>query len=174
MKLLGVILSVTVVCLLLWFTWLFYGYFMASNASIKASLLGMGTAISAAIITHNYSQKREIRARHFLEKSKAYMHIFDLIFEVIRMTKESKELTEKQMIERSMEIKKSLMIWGDQNVLKAWMKFEEGSSKNPNEIITYIDNVIREIRKDLGHNDNKLETGDLFKLVIKAEDRKNN
>lgn len=156
--------------LVIWLTWLFYGYFSAADANVKVSLIGLGTAIFVAIISHTYAQKREIKARQFLEKSKAYMHIFDLIFEIMKMTKEGRELTEQEMIQKSMNIKKALMVWGDQNVLRVWLRYEEEALSKPEAVLFNIDAVLREIRKDLGHDDGALKAGELFKLIVAPAD----
>ena len=164
------ILAFFIITLIGLLIWLFYGYFVSSDANVKASLIGLGTVIVAAIITHTYSKKREIQARHFSEKSKAYEPIFNLIFDSIRMTKEGKEFTEDQMISKSLEIKKSLMIWGGQDVLQAWIKYEKEANNKHKTAIQNIDKVIRKIRKDIGHDDSLLKSGELLKLLVVSDD----
>ncbi len=178
MKLIAFIFGVIILGAIVWLAWSFLGYFQASTDEIKASIMGVGSVVLVAIISQHLSKKREIESRHFEQKTIAYSHIFDLMFKAIQLSKEDKELSPAQLASESLNIKKSLMVWGSPAVLKAWDQFEVTASagevsdeKNPLEILKRVENIFKAIRKDLGHNDTDLKTGDLFRLIVRAEDK---
>lgn len=172
-KVFGYILILVLLACFGWFAWVFYGYFVSSDDNIKASLIGLFGIVCVALLTQYYAQKREIAARHFVEKTKAYSHVFDLVFKILTNTKEGKSIKETELFKDGMELKKALMVWGSQDVLKAWNKYEVDAAADnaPDKILLNVDAIFRRIREDLGHNDSSMAEGELFKTLIIATEK---
>lgn len=154
--------------------WLFFRNFTTLSTNVKASLIGLGALIVTALITNHYAQKLEIQNRHFLEKSAAYKPIFKLAIESMRHAKAGTEIPEELALDILLEIRQSLLIWGGQDVIKAWMKYEEEvnlSRLNVDRLRLNLDRLMREIRKDLGH-DELWEDFDLFITLVGPGDWK--
>ena len=178
---------------ILYFSWLFHGYFTTLDnyvyiliifisplllllffrnfttlsTNVKASLIGLGAVIVTAFVTNHYAQNRY---RHFLEKSAAYKPIFELAIESMHHAKAGTEIPAERALDILLEIRQSLLIWGGQDVIKAWVKYEEGSN-DPELSRSNFDRLMREIRKDLGHDD-IWENFDLFITLVGPDDWK--
>ena len=147
-----------------------------ADANVKAGIIGILGVLLTAILTNFFTRRREINARHFSEKREAYGKIINIVFDAMASTKSGKKLPDKALVNKMMEFKKGLMIWGDPEVIESWNKFEmesgEGQSRNDSRIIfVAMEHVLRAIRKDLGHDDRRLKFGDLCRLIIVAEDK---
>lgn len=169
------ILSVTGI-----FIWVFAYSFYEASANVKASLIGFLGVTGIAIYTNYQTKQREIKARHFTEKRKGYESFVDLFFKAIKATKNKKSRPDKDLQKNMMEFKKSLLIWGGTDVIKSWNDYEktvtnshisERELKLP-ELIQLSEDILRAMRKDLGHDDTSLEFGQLMSLILDEEGKK--
>ena len=87
--------------------------------------------LSAALVTHYQTKKREINARHFADKREGYMHMIDLLFDLIMSVKKGEELSEEVMLKKIMPFKKALIVWGGPQIIEAWNQFEMKSDNGP-------------------------------------------
>ena len=172
---LGFLFGCLLVALLGWIVWHFILVIQEADANVKASIFGVLGVLLPAILTNFFTRRREINARHFSEKRGAYGEIIDIIFDVISSTKSGKNLPDKALVNKMMVFKKKLMVWGGPEVIESWNEFEiesERAGDDPKKILTAIERVLRAMRKDLGHDDNRLKFGSLFGLLILAKDKK--
>ena len=131
-------------------------------------LTGIG-AIFSASIAHYTIKSREIEARHFESKAKAYKKFFDLLF---NMLSKKKEYTEKELSDEMFEIKKEILIWGSSEIIKKWIEYEKESKEasennNPRKAIFSGDKIFKAIRADLGHDDSSLKELELIQMILK-------
>lgn len=166
------IFAVILVVIIFWVGWVFIENFIRAEASVKAGILGAFAALTAAIIAHHFSKKREISARHFIEKQRAYKEIFDITFDFVSSNVTNQAVTDDDLMQKMIAIKKSLMIWASPEVLKAWIDIQRTADVNqsPEAAILKWENLYRLIRKDLGHNDSSLPKGELMGLILKSPD----
>ena len=159
----------------IWMVWVFVKSLGKADDSIKAGLIGILGMLSVTLVVHYQTKKREINARHFADKRDGYMHLIDLIFELLFSIKENKHLSEKTMQEKMIKFKKSLLVWGGPETIEAWNQYELKANENLPSVglILELENVLRAVRKDLGHNDSTLEFGSLSALFLVAKDKKN-
>ena len=71
-----------------------------------------------------------------------------------------------------LEFRKTLLIWGSDETITTWNKLAR-SANDPNnraELLRMSAEMLRSIRKDLGHNDFNLPASELLKLIITAEE----
>jgi len=166
-KFLGFLLVIFLVVL----AGLFVKSLVAAAPGISATIIAGIIAFSVGVYTHTQIRNREIKARHFIEKKNAYMCFFNLVFEIISSFKNKRPIIDDRLINEIWGFKKELMVWGDQEVLQAYREYEEKSAAQPEGILLAVDNLLRAIRKDLGHDDSKLKPGELVSILIVAEDR---
>ena len=96
------------------------------------------------------------------------------MFDLLMATKVGRTPPEKQLVKRLLEYKKTLLVWSDAHVIKAWNDAESSwASTNQDPIASLLtwDNLMREMRKDLGKDDSELEDGDLVALILLAEEK---
>lgn len=154
--------------------WLLYElvlFFVDADNDIKAALIGVFGVTFAAVFSHYFAQKREISSRQFSQKAKAYEGIFTLIFDVLKRTKKNNQMSEQELFDRMITIKRDLMIWGGHDVIKAWSNFESEAGKGAEaNVFKSVEHVFRALRKELGHRDLTLADGDLVKWFVQASD----
>ena len=97
----------------------------------------------------------------------------DLLFDSFAAARLKSEIPNEKMIVEMMKFKKFLIIWGGPQIIDAWNKYELMAQRGPKpeEMIKETEKLLREIRKDLGHNDNSLKFGNLFGLILVAKDK---
>ena len=168
------ILGFAIVLFSVWMAWVFVNSLEKADASIKAGLIGLLGMLSGALVVHYLTKKREIDARHFADKRAGYMILIDLIFELLFSIKNGQKLSEKSMQENMIKFKKSLLVWGGPEIIEAWNQYEQTVDANSPSVnlIQELDNVLRAVRKDLGHNDSTLKLGSLSALFLVAKDKK--
>jgi hypothetical protein len=157
-----------------WLGWLFIENIREADASIKAGLIGLLGMVVVALVTNYQSRKREINARHFAEKREGYMHMIDLLFDIILNVKQGEEVSEQEMVKKIMPFKKALIIWGSPQIIESWNNFEiqSESGLSPEQMLQEMEKILRAIRKDLGHDDRMLKFGSIWALVLIAKDKK--
>ena len=173
-KILRFVVAIALLAFAGWLGWLFIDNVHQADASIKAGLIGLFGMLSAALVTHYQTKKREINARHFADKREGYMHMIDLLFDLIMSVKKGEELSEEVMLKKIMPFKKALIVWGGPQIIEAWNQFEMKSDNglSPKEMIQEMEKILRAIRKDLGHDDSMLKFGSLWGLMLVAKDKK--
>lgn len=172
-KYFGYAAILTVVVFVAWLLWVFVTNINAADSSIKAGLIGIFGALSVGGVAHYQTKKREIVARHFENKREGYTHVINLIFDIIRSVKKGEELGEDNILKKIIPFKKALIVWGSPEIIEAWNRFEQISEKDPSSEMMFeeMENILRAIRKDLGHDDSQLTFGSITKLLIIAEDK---
>jgi hypothetical protein len=151
------------------FIWAFF----SSSPEIKVAILSFLAAAFAAIISNHQTRLREIEARQFIEKNKAYNDILELILEIFTKSRSGGNVEEGVLIERIMKFKKNLIIWGGSESIQAWIDYEELciEKREGQEILAAMENIFRVIRKELGHQDQGLKFGKLTALFLVSKDR---
>lgn len=177
------IIGLSVFCVLGFLAWTFVQSLMKAEPGITASVIGALAAVSVGIWTHYSTRRREINSRHFVEKKNAYRHLIDLIFDLFKAQKNSQALSESETLERMLEFKKEVMVWGDQDVIQALENYENKvtaseqngkeqlSTDDPHQLLMIVDDLLMAIRKDLGHKDTQLKRGSLVGMLVIAADR---
>ena len=156
--------------------WLFVDSLLRADPGIAAAVIGAVAVMVGGIWSHYSSRRREINSRHFIEKKNAYMRLVDLIFDLFKSIKGEGEVSESEMMTRLFDFKRELMVWGDRAVIDALSLYETRSAElvgqdNPLESLLVVDDLLRAIRRDLGHNDSGLKRGSLVGMLLISDDR---
>jgi hypothetical protein len=148
--------------------------FMAASATVKLGVLTAAVSVLTIIYNNSRQQVREIKARQFAEKSQAYRKFFDFMFDIFAFQRRGAAMEETEMIDRMHVIMKELMIWGSAETINQYNQFIRLSASSAAEcsprIFQNVEDLMRSLRRDLGHDDNKLERLGLSKLLIKGEE----
>ena len=113
---------------------------------------------------------------HLREKKiPTYEKIINFIFSLTFAEKLGKEKpSEKEMIKFMVEITQELVIWGSDEMLNAFYKFrtisienvDNSNPKNPHNVLFMVEDLLLEIRKDLGHKNKNILRGKILGLFI--------
>ena len=152
-------------------------YFYAED-QIEAEVLTTIFAALATVIgvmwTHTLAKKREIAEREFANKRSSYGGLLDFIFDLFTSVKKDKPIDiGSELITRMINIKKDLLTWADIEVIRAWNDVETISSQggDAKQVLGKLDALLRAIRKDLGKEDWRIKEGELFSLMLAAEEK---
>ena len=83
--------------------------------------------------------------------------------------KKNRKYTEKEMLEDVFSFSKKLILWGSNDVIRKWLNFREISqieNRNPMDNIFMLEEIIFEIRKDMGQKKGGLKQGDILAFFV--------
>ena len=146
-----------------------------ANPSVQSGVLAAVGAVAAVLISQRFAQRREIEARHFEQKAKAYENLVGLFFKYLAAdATKSRPPNTAQTIKVLVEFKKSMTVWASDEVIKEWNAFEATFDQDLEiaERVMAWDKLLRALREDLGKDDSELEDGDLALLLVKSSDKK--
>lgn len=143
---------------------------IASDYQSRAILLAAIIATASTVITLRSNKKRDIAASHRERKENGYMEYINIFFDLIDIKNPNKK--EKELKTKMLEFRKTLLIWGSDETITTWNKLARSANNinNHEELLRMAAEMLRSIRKDLGHNDFNLPASELLKLIIKVEE----
>ncbi len=155
--------------------------------AIVAGATAILASTSAAIYTHYTTKSRELASAHRLQKIEVYSEYGDVVFSIFLMNNVPKraDLTDEgktelvttmqsQLQEKYLSFSKKVLLWGSPGVIKRFLEFREFSQnmgqqankESPMRLLLLMDNVYREMRRDLGLDNSNLDRGDLVKVFL--------
>lgn len=149
------------------------GLILALDKQISATIIATSgtilTAVATLVFTQYLSKKREILEAHRPNKIQAYKRFMELMISVLKKIKKDNNILEDGKLPEDLQdlyfaLQSDMIIWGAPNVLRAYQNFRAQPPKD--NILFVIDDVLQEIRKDLGHKKGNLKRGDLIKLFL--------
>lgn len=168
------ILGSAIIIFMVFLLWVFVSNLLKADANVISSIIGLFGIVTVALVTHYKTKEREISARHFANKREGYTELINLFFDVMQSVKKNEDMQQEELVKKMASFKKSLMVWGGPEVIRAWNAFELKSQAqlSPAETMKTFDNLLRAIREDLGHDDGVLPSGSLAALILIPEDKK--
>ena len=147
------------------------------DKQVAAAIIAASATLLAAVGVALYSQrgikKREIAEAHRSQKIEVYNQFMATIVQVLRKSKEnadnSADAFSKEFEEFFVTFTRDLIVWGSPGVIKAWENFRRGHTSSVL-VLILVDDILREIRKDLGNSNWSINKGDLIKLFLKDPD----
>lgn len=126
------------------------------------------------IVSKQYERRQEIEQEHRRQKQLIYEQFMDYWFKSLE--RPGNEAAANAELERHFsEFTKKLIVWGSDNVLKQYLTFRQSSSAakegDTRRMFVAFENVILAMRRDLGHKNVGMKTGDLLSLVIRDVDK---
>lgn len=131
------------------------------------TILGLivNSIISVALKASEHRNKTKAELRVKMEKP--YSEFISLIFDMMKSTKQSKMMSEKEMLERMIGFSKEVTLYGSNKVVKRWAKYRTSADKlTPIENLTQMENILFAIREDLGIRKRGMKKGDILSLFI--------
>lgn len=159
-------------------TWFAVSEFVSLYGKADPNLkLGVITALGsgAAFLWNNLHQsRRERQARLFENKREAYDHFFEFFFSIFAAQKSGKPLDEGALAEKFGVFTRNVMTWGSAPTINAVNRYQVESLRATGGDMTTLfkptEDLLRALRKDLGHSDSALERYALTKLILRAEE----
>ena len=138
-----------------------------------ADFLGLGSFVRV-LAEQNRIRSREIESRLYDDKRTVYKEAIETWMRLLNRVSDSRGLTPRDL-KNLTELKYKLMVFADAAVIRAWNDMEKASVKEREsgdpEVLHRFERIVRAMRSDLGYDDSELAEGELFGLLIKAEDK---
>lgn len=179
-KILGLLILAIIGYVIVWLLGLFIGYVGSfvnrlSNmdavvivALITGSVSILGVVISSIvskIIEYRQNTKRYL----YEKKEEPYSEFIEMVYKMQKNVKENKEYNEKEMLDDIFSFSKKLTLWGSSKVIRKWLAFRKISQEqndNPTDNLFILEEIIFEIRKDMGQKKNSLKQGDILAFFV--------
>lgn len=153
---------------------LFSGIF-SLEANLAAAIIATATTVIVSVfgivINQRQTKKREIAESHRPQKIELYKQFMDnVVIKILHMTKkEGAKFIDKKDVKKELEsfffqFTGDLIVWGSPKVIKAYTNFRN-IGEQP-QILLKVDDMLRAIRQDLGHNNRGIKKGDLIGLFL--------
>lgn len=153
--------------------WLF---FFVIPAAIAATLfigcLTVAGSVGVTLWTTRNRRISDIERDHRLQRAQVYEKLFDHIFKMFMSARLGlAPPSEKETIKYMFEFNSSVVLWGSPQILKSWGEFrtaapEKLSQEENLKVLIALENFLRDVRKDLGHSNAGLETGDILHVFV--------
>ena len=137
-------------------------------ALITGSVSILGVVISS--IVSKVIEYRQNTKRYLYEKrEQPYVEFIEMVYKLQENVKKNRKYTEKEMLEDVFSFSKKLILWGSNDVIRKWLNFREISqieNRNPMDNIFMLEEIIFEIRKDMGQKKGGLKQGDILVFFV--------
>ena len=143
------------------------------DAKITAAIIAACATVIVSVVTVVYNQRRskvrEIAESHRPQKIEIYKQFMDkAVVDLLRASKEKRIETaefQKDLQELFFKFTGDVIVWGSPGIIKAYSSFR-GSKEGDQNILLKLDDMLREIRKDIGNSNRGLNKGDLIALFL--------
>lgn len=153
--------------------WFIYALIQA-GPQFQSGILALVGSTAIAIWSHRSAKAREIEARHYREKRAAYMEFLESFFSLLNASTGIKPKPPMEELAAQLQnYRRMLLLWGNLDVIRSWRKLEDLilNAGDPHKALVLYDEFLREIRRDLGHDDPLLKQGELISLLLKPDAR---
>ena len=123
------------------------------------------TSVIAKIIDYRYNVKKYL----YDKREKPYEQFISIIYTIMEDTKKpvNEQMTESDKFRMMSDFSKGLALWGSNKVVKKWLRYRKASLEdmNPENSLLLLEDIIYEIRKDVGQR-KRLGKGDMLSIFI--------
>ena len=137
-------------------------------ALITGSVSILGVVISS-IVSKVIEYKQTTKRYLYEKKEEPYSEFIEMVYKIMENTKKNKENKDEEMLDDIYSFSKKLTLWGSNKVIKKWLAFRRISQEENNkqeDILFLLEDIIFEIRKDMGQKKSGLEKGDILAFFI--------
>ena len=152
---------------------LFGRAFLSANTELQTGILAGGVGLVVTLWTQDRIKKRDREARLHDKKIDAYGKLLDVFYGILDRQRTGRGPNQARLEAQMLDAKRGMLIWGSAEFIRAWTKMEEESdapTSDKNRVLS-LDEVLRLIRKDLGHDDSAMVPGELIGVLLKADAR---
>lgn len=121
------------------------------------------SSIIAKVVDYKYNVKKYL----YDKREEPYKQFVEMIYKIMEDTKrkDGNKMTEEEMTQMVSEFSKGLTLWGSNRVVKKWLKYRKSSIKGNKNILWEMEDIIYEIRKDVGLG-RRLKKGDMLSFFV--------
>lgn len=121
------------------------------------------SSIVAKVVEYKYNVKKYL----YDKREEPYKQFVEMIYKIMEDTKrkDGNKMTEEEMTQMVYEFSKGLTLWGSNRVVKKWLKYRKSSIKGDKNMLWEMEDIIYEIRKDVGLG-RRLKKGNMLSFFV--------
>lgn len=106
------------------------------------------SSIIAKIVEYKYNVKKYL----YNKREEPYKQFVEMIYRIMENSKkkDDEKMSEEEMAQMVYEFSKGLTLWGSNRVVKKWLKYRKSSITGSENTLWEMEDIIYEIRKDVG------------------------
>lgn len=153
---------------------------MELNINLVIAVIGASVTLIGYYVTRYLERKKEIEFQIRNKKIPIYEEFFQFYFKVVFNTKNKngKKLSEDDMILFFQQFNQKAIIWFPDNILISYINWKRELSyfsgnntpENLKNLILKQEDLMKEFRKDIGHENKKISKGDISSLYVNGLD----
>lgn len=116
---------------------------------------------------HEKERRHQIEKQLSDRKYDVYIKLLTIFFDILKQVKKGQPTNASKLIDIMIDIKKELIIFGNDNVLFAFFKWEKESQTKSN--LKALAELIIEVRKDMGNPKTSVSTKDFLKSLVSTD-----
>ena len=143
------------------------------DAVVIVALITGGVSIFGVVVSSIVSKVLEYRQnikKYLHEKrEEPYSEFIEMVYKIQNNAIKSSEFPEEEIFHDTMNFSKKLTLWGSNRVIKKLLDFRRnGQNENVDnkKNLLVLEEIIFEMRRDMGHNKFGLKQGDLLSFFI--------
>lgn len=123
------------------------------------------TSVIAKVIDYRYNVKKYL----YDKREIPYEQFISIIYTIMEDTKKpiNKQMAESDKFKMMSEFSQGLTLWGSNKVVKKWLRYRKAAieNKSPENSLLLLEDIIYEIRKDVGQR-KRLGKGEVLSIFI--------
>lgn len=147
---------------------------LAQESQIAAAIIATSGPLLAAVLAYvigqQRSKSREIAEAHRPKKVELYNEFLTEMIKFLHRFRDEDvpkdPNLDPELLKFFTSFTKNLMLWGSSGVIGAWSQFRSQAEAGGMNALLKFDDLVRAIRRDLGHRNWMLERGQLVKLIL--------
>lgn len=116
---------------------------------------------------HEKERRLQIEKQLSDRKYEVYIKLLTVFFDILKQVKKGQPTNALKLIDKMLDIKKELIIFGNDNVLFAFFKWEKDSQTRGN--LKALAELIIEVRRDMGNPKTEVTTQHFLKSLVLTE-----
>lgn len=137
---------------------------------IAVALLGVLSTILLFIVREQNNRINTVKNQLSEKKYSVYYEVYSIFFDLIKSQQQNDSLenNDDELVNRVVEIKKDLIIYAPDNIVKKYLEWNQVVTNNPTKlshILLYLDLFIL-IRQDMGHKKTELNRQDILRSIM--------
>lgn len=136
--------------------------------TILLGVLGTITTLLVVLLQRKTERLKIVEAQLSERKYDAYGRLVSIFYEIIKTIKADKSTDELNIMEKMIESKKDIFIFGSDIVFRKFNEWLAYTSNYPNDLrhFKHFLDLLIEIRKDMGHKATKITREDILASLI--------
>lgn len=151
--------------------------FLSLDKTVAAALVAASAtfvvSVVSVVVGNLYVYYLRVRTETRRRKIPVYESLLEFIFRFLGASEVNPAPTETEAREFMSRFNRDFMVWGDDRVLQAWVKWRKHMNSAPadtREATFLIEDLVLAIRRDVGHNNRGLTEGDILTIFINDVD----